>query len=870
MPKISYADLHKKMQDPSNIINISVIAHVDHGKTTVTDTLVCDNGIIAEKNAGTARYTDTRKDEQERCITIKATCISLLHEHHTIDISGDEPVAKHKSVLINLIDSPGHMDFTAEVTASLRVTDAAMIVVDCTKGVQAQTITVGKQAVLEKIKPVLFINKFDTLFSTLALNPNDTESMEQAYEVMSGIINSINDIIHNNLKNPNEHYNNESVYLDMVKGNVAFGSGKCQWGLTLESAFNFYKRKMIPKIGDPIKKHRDFAEYKKKMLPKFWGENFVDVNDSKKWKKSMPKAGEGYVRGFCALVLKVILQVREMCENKDYDKLKDLIDDKNFLFPADPKELENKVLKKLFPLANVINTMITDHLPSPKQAAIYRADDLSTDPDKQGATTKAIRECDPSGPFMAFCSKKVAFGDLARPSVFTVMRILSGTMNSDMKLLYMDDKYEHGVSEIRQDMIGKFNGIFIMIGKLTEAVKTMPCGNVCGAKGIDKYLPGSGTIVEYNPTEPNLFAPIKNMKYTCYPIVGVRIAPQNNSDISKLIDASRLMQKLDLTCRVIYDEGGVLVFGNGPLHTEILTQDLKEIFGKPTVETEQIVRLAETVSMPDPGQALKKSANMHNRIFGKAYALDPEFTDYIDDVTNPDGFEIASLKNSEHELTDGLDVTKLTSDNMKRILHVGDGIVLYNKTQGFQHMDEMKSFIVDGLKKGYPNGPLAEETVRGVQYSIDNIHCHPDAIHRGQNQITPAMRAWTLGALLKAGPTLAEPMYRITIEGPAKHSQQVQSEMNKLKAIMQSHDQTEDSTILTYELSMYKSRKIQPIIMTATSGTWSTMLEFNGYEVIPGTPFDLETECGKRCAEKRAEKNLKPEIDGQSMYLDTL
>ena len=58
--------------------------------------------------------------------------------------------------------------------------------------------------------------------------------------------------------------------------------------------------------------------------------------------------------------------------------------------------------------------------------------------------------------------------------------------------------------------------------------------------------------------------------------------------------------------------------------------------------------------------------------------------------------------------------------------------------------------------------------------------------------------------------------------------------------------------------------------MTATSGTWSTMLEFNGYEVIPGTPFDLETECGKRCAEKRAEKNLKPEIDGQSLYLDTL
>ena len=156
--------------------------------------------------------------------------------------------------------------------------------------------------------------------------------------------------------------------------------------------------------------------------------------------------------------------------------------------------------------------------------------------------------------------------------------------------------------------------------------------------------------------------------------------------------------------------------------------------------------------------------SLPKRIFGKAYALDPEFTDYIDDVTNPDGFEIAGLKNSEYELTDGLDVTKLTSDNMKRILHVGDGIVLYNKTTGFQHMDEMKGFIVDGLRKG-SNGPLCDEIVRGVQYSIDTIQCHPDAIHRGQNQITPAMRAWTIGSLLKAGPTLAEPMYRITIEG---------------------------------------------------------------------------------------------------------
>ncbi|GGL34056.1 translation elongation factor aEF-2 [Halarchaeum grantii] len=202
------------MDQPEHIRNIAIAAHVDHGKTTLTDNLLAGAGMISDETAGEQLAMDTEEDEQERGITIDAANVSMTHEYEDQD---------H---LVNLIDTPGHVDFGGDVTRAMRAVDGALVVVDAVEGAMPQTETVVRQALREGVKPALFINKVDRLISELQEGP------EEMQKRLLGVINEVNELIRGMT---DEMDDIDDWTVSVEDGTVGFGSALYKWGVSMPS-----------------------------------------------------------------------------------------------------------------------------------------------------------------------------------------------------------------------------------------------------------------------------------------------------------------------------------------------------------------------------------------------------------------------------------------------------------------------------------------------------------------------------------------------------------------------------------------------------------------------------------------------------------
>lgn len=215
MPKFkSTQDILRLIGNKDQIRNFGVIAHVDHGKTTMSDSLLAASGIISPTVAGQALALDSMKLEQNRQMTIRGANVTLYYEH------------EGKDYVINMIDTPGHIDFTGRVTRALRAIDGVVVVSDSVEGIMTQTETVTRQALEERVRPVLYINKIDRLVKELRLDPQAMQKW------LSNIIAEFNKLI--DIYAEPEHKDKWKV---SIQGNsVAFGSAKDRWGFNYKMA----------------------------------------------------------------------------------------------------------------------------------------------------------------------------------------------------------------------------------------------------------------------------------------------------------------------------------------------------------------------------------------------------------------------------------------------------------------------------------------------------------------------------------------------------------------------------------------------------------------------------------------------------------
>jgi len=840
MVNFTIDQIREIMDKKRNIRNMSVIAHVDHGKSTLTDSLVSKAGIIAGAKAGEARFTDTRQDEQDRCITIKSTAVSMYYELSQKDLAWITQEKDGNAFLINLIDSPGHVDFSSEVTAALRVTDGALVVVDCVSGVCVQTETVLRQAIAERIKPVLMMNKMDRALLELQLAP------EELYQTFNRIVENVNVIV--------ATYSDEdgpmgNVQVKPQMGTVGFGSGLHGWGFTLKEFAEMYAAKMKT---EP-----------EKMLKNLWGDRFYFPKE-KKWKG---EKGAGGKRGFTMFVLEPIYTLFKAIMDFQKDTYEKLLAKLEVPLTAEEKVLEGKpllksVMRKWLPAGDALLMMIAIHLPSPVTAQKYRMEMLYEGPaDDESAL--GIKTCDPTGPLMMYVSKMVPTSDKGRFYAFG--RVFSGTCETGQKVRIMGPNYVHGKKEDLN--VKNIQRTILMMGRTVEPIASVPCGNICGLVGVDQYLVKTGTISNLESAHN-----MKTMKFSVSPVVRVAVEPKNPQDLPKLVEGLKRLAKSDPMVLCMTEESGEhIIAGAGELHLEICLKDLEEDHACiPLKKSDPVVSYRESVSAESNQVCLSKSPNKHNRLYMIAKPMPDGLAEDIDngEVTDKQDFKIRGRYLA--------DKYEYNVDEARKIWCFGpEGTgpnIVIDATKGVQYLNEIKDSVVAGFQWATKEGVLCDENMRGIRFDVMDVTLHADAIHRGGGQIIPTARRVLYASYLTASPSILEPVYLVEIQCPEQAVGGIYSVLNKKRGHVFEESQVPGTPMFMVKayLPVNESFGFTAELRAATSGQAFPQCVFDHWQIQGGDPLDEASKPGQIVLETRKRKGLKEGVPTLDNFLDKL
>lgn len=624
--------------------NICMLAHVDHGKSALSDCLISANGIISSRMAGKVRYMDSRPDEQLRGITMKSSSIALGHRAADAD-----PLS-----IVHLVDSPGHVDFTGEVQAALRVCDGAILVVDVVEGVCVQTVTVLRAALEHAVRPVLVLNKIDRLFSELNLTPME------AYRHIQMVIEQVNVIMgvreveqimeeadlrdtHDaagaqsdwTLEDSAKRKRSESGYFSPELGNVAFASAVDGWAFRLSDFAKIFSKR--------------FGISEKVLARTLWGDFYLQAKAKKIVRKNASEVSGKAEPMFSKIVMASIHSVYDgVLSSKNDPEL--ALKKRAHICEKLGLELSNRDLKhrdagvvlnvimgSWLPAARCLLEMITEKLPSaavaqaskervrvlwPHLAFERRVAGSAEREEAYKAQRDALENCaSKAAPVLAVVTKMIETSagsssmEISQPKpreemlaaknnagppdeneqktkqepttdgaqMIAFARVLSGTVTVGQKLHVYSPKYKvsaDGTFDESTVSEATVSSLHLLMGRSTDRLRAVSAGSIVGIGGVDEAVLKMATL-STQPPGMCLPAGLSLPGMQRDAVVRVAVEPHLPGQLPVLAAGLRKLNQSDPSVETMVTASGEYVIAaSGELHLERCMKDLRENFAR--------------------------------------------------------------------------------------------------------------------------------------------------------------------------------------------------------------------------------------------------------------------------------------------------
>jgi U5 small nuclear ribonucleoprotein component len=590
------------MNFPEQIRNVAFAGHLHHGKTAFLDMLVMQTHDLNErlekrigrKRDEQLRYTDVHFLERERGISIKAAPMSLI-------LQG----TRGKSHLMNILDTPGHVNFVDEVAASLRLVDGVVLIVDVVEGVKINTEQIIRHAVLEDLPLTLVINKVDRLIMELKLPPND------AYFKLKHVVEEVNTVIENTLPGQGERRR-----LSPEKGNVTFACSSTGWCFTLPSFAKMYAE-TYSKV--------DASQFALRL----WGDIFYNPKSRKFSRKGMEERSK---RTFVHFVLEPIYKLYSHTISESPEDLQETLDTLGISLKPSQYKTDAKVLLKLvcdqfFGPANGFVDMIVQHVPSPVEGASKKLERYYTGP-MDTKVAAAMEKCDQDGPLVVHVTK--LFGSQDASKFHSFGRVMSGIARPGQQVRVLGEGY---TLDDEEDMTNAtIADTWIAETRYNIPTSGVPAGNWVLLSGVDNSIVKTATLVPprlEDDEDAYIFKPIKHFTESVFKIA---VEPINPSELPKMLDGLRKINKsYPLITTKVEESGEHVVLGTGELYMDCVLHDLRKLYSEMELKvSDPVTRFCETVVETSAIMCYAMTPNKKNKITMIAEPLDEGIAEDIE------------------------------------------------------------------------------------------------------------------------------------------------------------------------------------------------------------------------------------------------